>query len=183
MSEKYKVHDQDSPYFVTFAVESWVDVFRRHLYKDIVLDSLRFCQKEKGLIIYAWCLMTNHIHLIVGRNGTETIGSIIRDMKKYTAVHLCRAIANNPSESRKVWMLNIFAHAASNSRKHQKYKFWEDDYHPVELYSSKVMDQKVDYVHENPVKEGVVDKPEDYIYSSARDYCGMNGLLKVEYLD
>jgi len=94
------------------------------------LDSLRFCQKEKGLIIYAWCLMTNHIHLIVGRNGTETIGSIIRDMKKYTAVHLCRAIANNPSESRKVWMLNIFAHTASNSRKHQKYKFWEDDYHP-----------------------------------------------------
>ncbi len=71
--------------------------------------------------------MTNHIHLIVGRNGTETIGSIIRDMKKYTAVHICRAIANNPSESRKVWMLNIFAQAASNSRKHQKYKFWEDE--------------------------------------------------------
>ena len=75
-------------------------------------------------------------------------------------------------------MLNIFAQAASSSRKHQKYKFWEDEYHPVELYSSKVMDQKVDYVHENPVKEGVVDKPEDYIYSSARDYCGMNGLLE-----
>ena len=108
MSEKYKVHDQDSPHFVTFAVESWVDVFTRQLYKDIVLDSLRFCQKEKGLIIYAWCLMTNHIHLIVGRNGTETIGSIIRDFKKYTAVHICRAIANNPSESRKALDVKYF---------------------------------------------------------------------------
>ena len=109
MSEKYKVHDQDSPYFVTFAVESWVDVFTRQLYKDLIVDSLRFCQKEKGLIIYAWCLMTNHIHLIVGRNGTETIGSIIRDFKKFTAVHICRAIENNGSESRRLWMLRIFA--------------------------------------------------------------------------
>jgi putative transposase len=183
MSEKYKVHDQDSPHFVTFAVESWVDVFTRQAYKDIMLDSLRFCQKEKGLIIYSWCLMTNHIHLIVGRTGTETVGSIIRDFKKYTSVHICRAIANNPFESRKRWMLKIFTDAASSSSKHQKYKFWEDEYHRVELYSNDVIDQKVDYVHENPVKEGVVDKPEDYLYSSARDYSGMKGLLEIVYLD
>jgi putative transposase len=55
MSEKYKIRDQERPYFITFATESWVDVFTRQQYKDIVIDSLRFCQKEKGLIIYAWC--------------------------------------------------------------------------------------------------------------------------------
>jgi putative transposase len=92
-------------------------------------------------------------------------------------------LANNPFESRKLWMLKIFADAASSSSKHQKYKFWEDEYHPVELYSNDVIDQKVDYVHENPVKEGVVDNPEDYVYSSARDYSGMKGLLEIVYLD
>ncbi|MBL7856625.1 MAG: transposase [Cyclobacteriaceae bacterium] len=124
MSEKYKVRDQDRPYFITFSVEAWVDIFTRQQYKDIILHSLRFCQREKGLVLYAWCLMTNHIHLIVGSRGEEKIEDIIRDFKKYTSVHICRAIAGNPSESRKLWMLSIFAQAPSVSRKHQKYKFW-----------------------------------------------------------
>ena len=183
MSEKYKIQDQSRPYFITFAVENWVDVFTRQNYKDILLDSLRFCQKEKGLVIYAWCLMTNHIHLIVARNGTETIDSIIRDFKKYTSVHICRAIESNHSESRRLWMLQLFSAAAMNSSKHQKYKFWENEYHPVELFSSAVIDQKLDYIHNNPVKEGFVDKPEEYVYSSARDYCGVKGLLEVAFMD
>lgn len=183
MSEKYKVRDQDKPYFITFAVESWVDVFIRQVYKDILLDSLRFCQKEKGLIIYAWCLMTNHIHLIVARSGTETLDNIIRDFKKYTSVHICKAIENNHTESRRLWMLEIFSVAAMNSKKHQKYKFWENEYHPIELDSNKAMDQKLDYIHNNPVKEGIVDKAEEYVYSSTRDYCGIKGLLEIEFLD
>ena len=183
MSEKYKVHDQDSPYFVTFAVEGWIDVFTRPIYKVLIVASLRYCQREKGLTIYAWCLMTNHIHLIIGRNGSETIGDIIRDFKKYTSVHVCRAIANNDSESRKKWMLKIFAEAASRSRKHEKYKFWEDEYHPVELYSNAGVNGKLDYIHENPVKEGIVEKAEEYVYSSARDYYGMKGLIEITYLD
>jgi putative transposase len=183
MSEKYKVRDQDKPYFITFAVESWVDVFTRPAYKDIVIESLRFCQREKGLVIYAWCLMTNHIHLIVGRSGTSTIGDIIRDFKKYTSVHLCKAIENNHGESRKYWMLRIFLGAGADSSKHEKYKFWQNEYHPIELFSNKVIDQKLDYVHENPVKEGIVDRPEDYIYSSARNYCGRKGLIEVEFMD
>ncbi|HEY3403250.1 MAG TPA: transposase, partial [Ohtaekwangia sp.] len=124
MSEKYKVRDHNKPYFITFAVECWVDVFTRQAYKDILLDSLRFCQNEKGLIIYAWCLMTNHIHLMIGRNGEKNMDSIIRDFKKYTSVHICKAIENNSSESRRQWMLKIFSEAALNSSKHQKYKFW-----------------------------------------------------------
>ena len=70
-----------------------------------------------------------------------------------------------------------------NSSKHQKYKFWENEYHPVELFSSAVIDQKLDYIHNNPVKEGFVDKPEEYVYSSARDYCGVKGLLEVAFMD
>jgi putative transposase len=183
MSEKYKVRDQDRPYFITFAVEEWIDVFTRQQHKEIIVDSLRFCQQQKGLVLYAWCLMTNHIHLIVGRKGEEKIEEIIRDFKKYTSVFICRAIQANPMESRKSWMLGIFREAAFNSKKHQKFKFWQNDYHPVELSTNEIMDQKLEYVHENPVKEGFVDKPEDYLYSSARDYAGSKGLLEIEFLE
>lgn len=183
MSEKYKIRDQDRAYFVTFATEGWVDVFTRSQYKDIVLDSLRYCQKEKGLIIYGWCLMTNHIHLIVGRRGENKIEEIIRDFKKFTSVHVCRAIINNTMESRKHWMLTVFESAAENSKKHEKYKFWQNEYHPVELFFNEMMIQKLEYVHDNPVKEGIVERPEEYIYSSARDYCGRKGLLDVEFMD
>ncbi len=166
-----------------FRASEGVDVFTRQQYKDIVVDSLKFCQKEKGLIVHAWCLMTNHIHLIVGRKKEDKIESIIRDFKKYTSVHICRAIESNNAESRKFWMLKRFQQAAFESKKHQKYKFWQNEYHPVELFSNEVMDQKLEYVHDNPVKEGIVEKPEDYLYSSARDYCGVKGLVEIEFMD
>lgn len=161
MSEKYKVRDQDRPYFITFAVESWVDVFTRQVYRDILLGSLRHCQSEKGLIIYAWCLMTNHIHLIVGRRGESSIEEIVRDFKKFTSVQVCRAIESNAQESRKSWMLRLFQSAALDSKKHIKYKFWQNDYHLVELFSNELVDQKLEHIHDNAVKEGMVDKPED----------------------
>jgi putative transposase len=181
MSEKYKIHDQDRPYFITFAVVEWVDVFTRQLYRDMVLESLQYCQREKGLILYAWCLMSNHIHMIAGRRGEDKIEEIIRDFKKYTSVHICRAIEKNPGESRKFWMLNIFRRAANASRKHEKYKFWQNEYHPVELFNNEILDQKLDYVHYNPVEAGIVEKPEDYLYSSARNYAGMQGLIEVAF--
>src|SRR5688500_3319325 len=115
MSEKYKVRDQDRPYYVTFATEGWVDVFTRQEYRDILFESLKFCQAEKGLVIYAWCLMTNHLHMIVGRNAAFGIDEIIRDFKKYTSVQICRAIESNPRESRRNWMLSIFRAAAEDS--------------------------------------------------------------------
>ena len=182
MSEKYKVRDQDFPHFITFAVEGWVDVFTRQEYKDIVMDSLKFCQLNKGLVIYAWCLMTNHIHLIVGRKGEFKIEEIVRDFKKYTSVHLCRAIENSAMESRKDWMLDIFHQAAAESKKHEKFKFWQNEYHPIELSYKGIADQKLSYIHMNPVVAGIVDKAEDYLYSSARNYTGIKGLIDVEFL-
>ena len=182
MSEKYKVRDQDRPYFVTFAVEGWVDVFTRQLYKDLVLESIRFCQKEKGLVLYGWCLMSNHIHMIIGRKGENNIEEIVRDFKKYTSVQVCRAIESNTLESRREWMLNIFRLSASESNKHIKYKFWQSEFHPIELFYNEMMDQKLEYIHENPVKEGIVENAEEYLYSSARDYSGKKGLLDIEFI-
>ena len=84
---------------MTFAVVEWIDVFTRPIYKDLIVKSLKHCQAEKGLEIFGWCLMTNHIHLIVGRNRVHKIEDIIRDFKKYTSVQMIKTIKENGQES------------------------------------------------------------------------------------
>lgn len=131
----------------------------------------------------AWCIMSNHVHLIVGRDKKPNLEEIIRDFKKFTSVQLCRAIATNNEESRKEWMLAYFKRAAIESKKHVKYMFWKNDYHPIELSTKTIMDQKLAYIHDNPVKAGIVDKAEAYVYSSAKDYyTGQQGLLEITLL-
>ena len=181
MSEKYKVRDQDGQYFITISVVEWIDVFTREGYKQIIVESLHYCQNEKGLEIYAWCIMSNHLHLIVGRKGKVKIEDIVRDFKKFTSVSLCKAIENNPRESRREWLLWMFRKKAEQSNKHQKYHFWQNDYHPVELSSTAMMQQKLDYIHDNPVKEGLVNESFHYRYSSAIDYSGGKGLINIEF--
>lgn len=104
MSVKYKFRDQDQLYFVTFAVVNWIDLFIRNEYKNILLDSWRYCQKEKGLEIYGWCIMTSHVHMIIGTHG-EKLEDIMRDMKKHTSTALKKAVQNNRGESRREWLL------------------------------------------------------------------------------
>ena len=89
----------------------------------------------------------------------------------------------NPFESSRSLDAEDVSCCGCSSKKHMKYKFWQNEYHPVELYSNELIDQKLEYIHNNPVKEGIVEAPEDYLYSSARDYSGMKGLLEIEFMD
>ena len=83
----------------------------------------------------------------------------------------------NPKESRKEWLLEQFKKAAEQSSNVNKYQFWRHDNKPIELWCNKVIAEKINYIHNNPVEEGLVYRPEDYVYSSARDYSGEKGLL------
>ena len=177
MSRNYKFHNPEGVYFVSFAVVEWIDVFTRNLYKDIVLDSLKFCQDKKGMEIYAWCIMTNHIHLIFRSVDGQKPEAILGDLKRFTSNNIVKAIGDNPQESRKEWMLLEFAKAAEKSSNVKHLQFWRHDNKPIELWSNKVIDEKINYIHNNPVEEGLVARPEDYIYSSAIDYAGDKGIL------
>src|SRR6202012_3760699 len=108
MSTKYKFRDQDQLYFVTFAVVNWIDLFIRNEYKEIMLDSWRHCQKHKGLEIFGWCIMTSHVHMIIGTHS-EKLEDIMRDMKKHTSTVLKKVIQNHRSESRREWLLEMMA--------------------------------------------------------------------------
>lgn len=178
----YKIWNKDGIHFITFAVVEWVDVFTRKEYRDIVLESLRYCQKEKGLIVYAWCIMSNHVHMIVGAKNAD-LSDILRDFKKHTSKQLVKAIGSNPQESRKDWMLAIFKEAGTANSRNENYQFWQQDNQPKECYSKEFTNQKLEYIHNNPVEAGIVDKAEAYLYSSCRDYYNTGkGLLDIELL-
>lgn len=177
MSRSYKFKNPEGLYFVSFAVVEWLDVFTRNEYKDIVLDSLRFCQKEKGLELVAWCIMTNHIHLIFRTTEGFKPEQVLGDFKRFTSKKIVRAIRENPRESRKENLLKVFKAAANKSSNVKDYQFWRHDNQPIELWSNKVIAQKVNYIHQNPVEAGYVYYAKDYIYSSAADYAGEKGLI------
>jgi REP element-mobilizing transposase RayT len=172
MSTKYKFYNPEGIYFVSFAVKDWLDVFIRNEYKDILVESLRYCQQCKGLEIFAWCIMTNHVHLIIRAKEGFFLQNILRDFKTFTSKKIVSAIRENPQENRKDWLLEKFKSKTG-------FCFWGTDNHPIELWSNKVIDQKLDYLHENPVKENLILCAEDYAYSSAIDYAGKKGLLNV----
>lgn len=177
MSRNYKFKEPEGIYFVSFAVVEWIDVFTQNEYKNIVIDSLCYCQREKGMEIFAWCIMTNHVHLIFRSVKGQKPELLLGDFKRFTSKAVVKAIQNNFRESRKEWLLEQFAKAASKSSNVKEYQFWRHDNKPVELWSNKVIDEKIRYIHNNPVEEGLVFYPEDYVYSSARDYSGAKGIL------
>ncbi len=180
MSRSYKFHDPGGTYFITFATVEWVDVFTRRAYKDILVESLKHCQEKKGLLLYAWVIMSNHIHLIAAAAEGHAVPDILRDLKKYTATRILKAIAGNGQESRKHWMLPIFAKAGAANPNNTHFQFWRQDNRPVQLTTAAVFEQKLNYLHNNPVTEGYVEQAEDYVYCSAPAIAGKPGLVKLE---
>src|SRR5690606_35954883 len=110
--------------------------------------------------------------------GTQKPDAVLGDMKRFTSVRIVEAIKVHPQESRKVWMLEHFSLAAEKSSNVKHHQFWRHDNKPIELWSNAVINEKIDYIHQNPVEAGFVAEPHHYLYSSALDYAGETGLLE-----
>jgi len=152
-----------------------VRCFSRNEYKTILIDSLHFCQKEKGMEIFACCIMTNHVHLVFRSVNELKPELLLGDFKRFTRRAILKAIEDNPRESRKEWLLEQFRKATQKSTNTSNYQFWRHNNKLIELWSNKVVFEKIIYVHNNPVEEGIVFRAEEYLYSSARDYVGIKG--------
>lgn len=173
MGKEYVVRDQGAVHFVTFTIHQWVDVFTRKVYSEIFLESLRYCQQNKGLEIFAWVIMSNHCHLIL-RAKNDDLSDVIRDLRKYTSKKIYKAIEKNPLESRKKWLSMTLSFEG-------QIWFWEKGYHGEEIFSPSFFEIKANYIHENPVRAGIVENPEDYLLSSAGDFFGKRkGPLDLE---
>ena len=178
MSTKYKATEPNATYFITLTIVGWIDVFTRVPQKHLLINSLQYCQREKGLEIYAYCIMTSHVHLLCRAREGFALSDIIRDFKKYTSKKIIHIIQEYP-ESRREWMLDSFKQACKSLKRNQQYKVWQDGYHAEIAYSNRFIKQKMDYIHNNPVVDRIVESPEDYLFSSARNYAGLDHELEV----
>ncbi|WP_329807084.1 transposase [Flavobacterium facile] len=143
----------------------------------MIIESLEFCQKSKGMEIHAWCIMTNHLHLIFRSIENQKPELLLGDFIRFISRSFIKAIQENPSESRKEFLLDYFKKEPKKTSNTSNFQFWRHDNKPIELWSNEVIQQKINYIHNNPVEQGVVFRPEDYKYSSASDYAVEKGLL------
>jgi len=178
-ADNYFITEQNAVYFLTFTVTDWIDIFIRNEYKFQIVDSLNYCVENKGLTIFSWCLMSNHIHLVCRADEGSRLSDIIRDFKKFTSKAIVKSINEIP-ESRKEWMLYRFEFAGKFDNRIKKYKFWQDTNHAILLDTNEMIDQRINYTHENPVRALIVAKPHEYLFSSARDYSGEKGFVHVQ---
>ncbi len=173
MSVRYKIRDQHGLYFMTCTICGWVDLFTRKIYRDLVIDSWRYCQKNKGLQIHAYVFMSNHLHLIASCKKPDRLESVMRDWKRHCAKSFKNYLNDQEKvESRRSWLLHLFRYFAKDRRHVQENQFWEHDNHPIVLYSPEVIEQKLFYIHRNPVVAGWVAQADHWLYSSAPDYAG-----------
>jgi REP element-mobilizing transposase RayT len=177
MKEGYQFRDKTGIYFLTFTIVDWVDLFSRKIYRDILIESLNFCIKKKHAIVYGYVIMTNHMHIILQSEAGD-ISGLVRDYKKWTAIKLIEAVQGEP-ESRRDWLLHRFAYYASLRNTNYHYQIWTHDNHPEDIISHKFFLQKLNYIHQNPVRAGWVEKEEDYVYSSAGVWYGKKGLVPI----
>ena len=169
MSRKYKFHEKEGAYFVSFATVNWIDVFTRELYFSIMTESLDHCRKNKGMEIYGYCIMPSHVHLIF-RSALGDPSGLMRDLKGFTSRKIMKTIQDNPQESRREWLLWMFERAGKKNSNVKEKQFWQQNNQPIEIWSLKVFEQKLSYIHNNPVEVGFVTDPTGCKYSSARNY-------------
>jgi putative transposase len=181
MSDKYKIFEGDEVYFVTFTIAEWIKVLEKDDYKDLIINTIKFYQKNKGLVVYGYCIMPNHVHMIVQAVSNFTISEILRDVKKFTA----RAIVKKLEDEKPAGYLNIlskFAEAGTPLKRITSYKVWQDGNHAKLIYSNKFLMEKLSYLHNNPIEYGLCSVSWEYEYSSAANYMDKYSMLEVVLL-
>ena len=179
-AEGYKIRDQATPHFLTFSIMGWIDIFSRKRYKDIIIESFKYCKQNKGLQIAAYVIMTNHVHTIWTAKGNN-LSDIVRDFKTFTSKAIIKSIETEP-ESRKEWLQYMLDYYAQRTNANDYFKVWTGNNHPEAIYTQNFFDTKLNYIHQNPVMAGIVSSPEHYIYSSATNYPDNIGLLEMDFL-
>ena len=168
---RYKIIDQTAPHFIACTVLHWIPVFTRPGTVNILLESLKYLMQD-GVNVYAYVVLENHLHLAV---QSEQLGRDIGRFKSHTARQIINYLADHNATS----ILDQLAFYKKAHKGDRAYQFWQEGCHPEWIQHDEMMRQKINYVHENPVKRGYVDLAEHWRYSSARNYLNLEGLVEV----
>ena len=172
----YNVYEKKYPYFMTCSIVDWLPIFSIPAAVQLVLDSLIFLQDERDFKLYSYVVMENHMHLIA---RSDELQKCMREFKSFTARQIVDhlSLCGHSLYLRKLEKLKLTHHHDSD------FQFWQEGYHPKQIDNDKIMEQKMGYIHNNPVKRGYVDQPEHWRYSSARNYAGEQALIPVTLVD
>lgn len=182
MSRKYKFRNPNAIYFVSFATVYWIDVFVRDVYFNEMIKVLDYCRKNKGLELYGYCIMPSHVHLLYSSKDGNPAG-LLRDIKHFSAKQILNLITNNIQESRREWLLWMFERVAKKSSNVKKLQLWQHNNQPIEIRSKQFFDEKLNYIHNNPIESGFVTEPHYWKYSSATNYIGRTvPVLEIDLL-
>jgi putative transposase len=159
--------DEDRPHFCTITVLDWVPVLIEERYAEPIVESLRYCRANRALKLYAFAVMPNHVHLIC--SAGEELPAVMRDFKRFTS----RQIHDRLKEDGRGTVLHWLEYATQRARRSRgELGLWQDGFHPQAIWSAEVFRQKLDYLHANPCRKGLVRLPEQWWYSSAGFYAG-----------
>ena len=176
MRSRYQVVKNNGVYFITSTIVEWISVFTKKEYFDIVIQSLSYCRQNKGLKLFAYVVMDNHVHFIASANN---LSQIMKDFKSYTA----REIIKTAQTDDRKWLLNQFEFYKKKYKTDSEYQVWQEGFHPQMIMEEDVFRQKVEYIHNNPVKRGFVEQAEHWIYSSARNYVNGEGCIEIDLIE
>ncbi len=173
------VADENLPYFCTITVLDWLPVLIESTAIEPILDSLRFCRQHKHLKLYAFVVMPNHLHLIC--SADDRLPEVMRDFKRFTS----REIHERLKASGRTTLLHWLEYATQRARRARgELGLWQDGFHPQALWSAEVFRQKLDYLHANPCRKGLVERPEQWWFSSAAFYAGERAFcLECDHFD
>jgi REP element-mobilizing transposase RayT len=170
---RYKIHEPFQPHFLTCTVVAWLPVFTRPETVQIVLDSWRFLQQERRLVLYGFVILENHLHFIA---SAANLSKEVKHFKSYTA----RRLIDHLESQNALTLLQELSFYKARHKIQSQYQFWQEGSHPQLIEGDVMMLQKLEYMHNNPVKRGYVDDPVHWRYSSARNYAGLPGLIEVQ---
>ena len=175
MAHRYKViQGGPYPHLVTCTIVRWLPVFISGDYAGIILDSLRYLRDNRDVLIHAYVIMPTHFHAILTAQRDD-LAAVMRDLKKFTSRAIYQ-LAEETGNQLLTWFFRNSAKAGGASR----FKVWKDEYHPKAIAHAEVLRQKVEYLHQNPVRKGMVLEPVSWLYSSAAAYEGGGGPLEID---
>jgi len=170
---RYVTTEFDKPHFMTCTVLEWLPIFTRPEVVDIILKSWQFQQQNKALKLYGYVILENHLHFIA---QAPRLDKCVQEFKSYTA----RQIIDHLKRQQVEKLLTRLKFAKCAHKIDREYQFWQEGVHAEMVFSEAIMREKLDYIHQNPVKRGYVDRAEHWRYSSARNYEGSDGLIAID---
>ena len=170
--------NENQTHFLTITIIEWIDIFTKPQYFKIIIDSLKYCQKNKGLLLYEFVIMTNHLHLIAKAKEGNKLSQIISDFKKHTT----REILKELEKDNRRYILNLIKNSFAKKKDYQD-QIWQRENYPELIATEEFLNEKIKYIYNNPVRKEYVEKSEDWIYLSAVNrILNKDGVIKLDNL-